>query len=163
VTSNDPNARAFDRNKEVTLLAVGEETWLFDVDGTLVDSFDAEHLRPLVRDVFGVLHARGECIAVWSAGGVDHARNVMVRHRLDHHICAFHDKVIGIDGFWMLAHIRGSGSIVCVDDQPSLLPTDGERLIVFPYLRANAHDRAFVEVLARAKSGFRKDKTCQID
>ena len=39
--------------------------------------------------------------------------------------------------------------MICVDDQPAQLPAGVDSITVFPYLRANPHDRALAPALAR--------------
>ena len=120
------------------------EVWLFDVDGTLVDSFDAQHLRPYVRELFTELTARGISVAVWSAGGIAHATQIVDRHQLGDFVSSIDDKVVGADGYWELPASLDSSNVnvVCVDDQPVQLPKSVQVRKVFPYLRPNPHDRA---------------------
>ena len=80
--------------------AARREVWLFDVDGTIVDSFDAQHLRPLVAELFQALRASGAIVAVWSAGGVQHASKVIARHGLAGHASGCFDKSLDTDGRW---------------------------------------------------------------
>ena len=127
----------------------GHRHWLFDVDGTLVDSFDATELRPLVLELFETLRDANRIIDVWSAGGADHARIVIVRHGLDRYVSAYDDKRIGEDGRWLLPDGVSPADLVCVDDQPAQLPAGVSTIAVFPYLRANPHDRALAPALAR--------------
>ncbi|MFI5040579.1 MAG: HAD family hydrolase [Acidimicrobiales bacterium] len=130
------------------------DIWLFDVDGTLVDSFDAEHLRPLVVDLFTEIRAAGAAIAVWSAGGAEHARRVIDRHGLAAHVERCHDKPPGVDGRWVLHPwmCLERTRVICVDDQPERLPAVHHVIGVFPYLRPDAHDRALAPALALARS-----------
>ena len=126
--------------------------WLFDIDGTLVDSFDAQHLRPLVLELFATIQSSGAAIGVWSAGGIAHAEHVAQRHGLTPAITHFFEKSIHADGYWAVHPdaLRDYSPIVCVDDQPSRLPSTVEAIRVFPYLRPNPHDRALAPALARA-------------
>ena len=128
------------------------EIWLFDIDGTLVDSFDAEHLRPLVIELLAAVRARGASIFAWSAGGAAHAQRVVDRHGLSATVDGCHDKVVGADGRWDVQHIPGGSaiSITCVDDQPDRLPRDARSIGVFPYLRPDPHDRGLAGALANA-------------
>ncbi|CAB4365127.1 MAG: hypothetical protein F2681_13585 [Actinobacteria bacterium] len=126
----------------------GSPAWCFDVDGTIVDSFDAQHLRPYAAELFHALRQSGSVIHIWSAGGVAHARTVIERHGLTHHVAGFHDKNPGPDGRWeMPAELSDHGDVVCVDDQPDRLPTASRHVRVFPYLHANPHDRDLAAVL----------------
>jgi hypothetical protein len=128
------------------------EIWLFDIDGTLVDSFDAEHLRPLVIELFTAVRARGARIFAWSAGGAAHAQRVVDRHGLSADVDGCHDKIVGVDGRWDVQHILGGNaiSITCVDDQLDRLPRVAHSIGVFPYLRPNPHDRGLAGALASA-------------
>ncbi|MDO8361575.1 MAG: HAD family hydrolase [Actinomycetota bacterium] len=126
-----------------------QEQWCFDVDGTLVDSFDAQHVRPLVVELFVAIQRAGHAIHVWSAGGIAHARTVLERHGLAHHVTDVHDKVPGADGRWQLPDaLVESPNVVCVDDQPDRLPSTTRVVGVFPYLQPNPHDRDLAPALA---------------
>lgn len=130
--------------------AARREVWLFDVDGTIVDSFDAQHLRPLVAELFQALRASGAIVAVWSAGGVQHASKVIARHGLAGHASGCFDKSLDTDGRWTLpVAVHGEGyAVVCVDDQPAQLPLGiDRRVVVFPYLTPDPHDRALLAEL----------------
>ncbi|MCU1395524.1 MAG: hypothetical protein JWM34_3952 [Ilumatobacteraceae bacterium] len=143
----------------MTRPASPNDQWLFDIDGTLVDSFDAQHLRPLVIDLFeAVRQARG-AIAVWSAGGIAHAQAVISRHGLHDAVDSFHPKDIDACGRWSLPHRLDLEHTICVDDQPAQLPAVGRTFTVFPYLRANPHDRGLSEPLAFATSLRRRPTT----
>ncbi len=125
--------------------------WLFDVDGTIVDSFDAEHLRPLVGTLFRQIRRRGDIVMVWSAGGIDHARRMLERHGLSAAVDGCLEKQVGADGRWMLdpSLLDGRTTVTCVDDQPAQLPDTVGRIVVFPYIRPDPHDRAFGPVIER--------------
>ena len=126
----------------------GKPAWCFDVDGTLVDSFDAQHLRPFATELFHALRQAGAPIHVWSAGGIPHARTVLERHGLAHHVVGFHDKTPGADGRWQRPDaLSEHDDVVYVDDQPDRLPAHSRQHRVFPYLHANPHDRDLAAVL----------------
>ena len=130
--------------------------WLFDIDGTIVDSFDAQHLRPLVTELFAAIRANGATVAVWSAGGIRHATRVLARHGLAEQVEACFDKAVDDGGMWVLPTELDAGgtTVVCVDDQPAQLPLAIDRhIIVFPYLGADPHDRALLDALQSLSAG----------
>ena len=50
------------------------QTWVFDVDGCLLDGMSASSLRPGALELLDELARRGVRLLVWSAGGAQYAR-----------------------------------------------------------------------------------------
>lgn len=125
--------------------------WLFDVDGSLVDSLTGTSLRPLAREVLVAVAAAGRDVLVWSAGGGDYARRVVDRHALGGLVRGFFDKERrGGDGRWPLPASLGDVRVVCVDDRPEEVPVSAELIAVPPYLAPDPHDRGLLCALVAA-------------
>jgi beta-phosphoglucomutase-like phosphatase (HAD superfamily) len=119
--------------------------WRFDLDGTLVDSLSATHVRPHAVDLLEALRAHRCEITVWSAGGIEYASGVVARVALAPYVDEVMEKRRGSDGWWQVGD--QAGELACVDDQPEGLPPGVEVHAVFPYVGANRHDRALLDVI----------------
>lgn len=130
------------------------EVWLFDLDGTLIDSLTGGSLRPLAETVLNTLHSHGVTVVMWSAGGDDYARRRCKEHGIIHLIHEFHDKAVRTrDGRWESTHIRTAGvRMTFVDDRPEEAPEHGRLLGVRPYIGPNPHDRGLRDVLEAARA-----------
>lgn len=125
------------------------EAWWFDLDGTLTDSMAATSLRPFTIELLETLRAAGHRIVMWSAGGDDYARRVCERIEIARYFEAFHTKVRGEGGRWVLPELDGPAHLtVCVDDQIDGVPAGVRAIRVFPYLGHNPHDRSLEAVIA---------------
>jgi long-chain acyl-CoA synthetase len=124
-------------------------TWVFDVDGCLVDAMTGTSLRPGVREVLASLRASGHALLLWSAGGADYARQRARQHEIDH----FFDDCFGKDardgaGYYVVTHLRPDVScLVFVDDQPGEITPSVERIAVSSYIGADRNDRELWRVL----------------
>lgn len=125
------------------------QVWCFDLDGCLVDSMAATHLRPHAAELLAALERRGAEVHLWSAGGADYARRVAGRVGIDGYFHGFHEKVRRDDGRWALPRFPPGVDVVCVDDQPDGVPAEVETIAVFPYLGVHPHDRALARILSR--------------
>lgn len=129
------------------------ETWVFDVDGTLVDSLTGTSLRPGAADLLQHLRTAGARISVWSAGGARHARERLTEQGLAHLVDGFLSKGgRGDDGRYEWEGGPGSTSPVFVDDHPEDLPAGAEVIAVSPYIAPNPHDRGLAPAQARSRS-----------
>jgi hypothetical protein len=126
-------------------------TWVFDVDGCLIDSLSGTSLRPGAVDVLERLRVCGHAVVLWSAGGADYAHARAREHSIAHLCDAFHDKAErdAAGRYRPNAFVTDLASAVFVDDRPEDLPIGAEVVAVSPYLAPNAHDRAFAAVLQR--------------
>ena len=138
-----------DRLGTVNLDAPGSdhEVWLFDLDGCLVDSFAATHVRPLAHEALHAVRGAGARVVLWSAGGADYAERVAGRVGIATHFHGFRSKDRGADGRWTLDVGVPSSRVTCVDDQPDGLPQHVRTIALFPYIGVNPHDRALQRVI----------------
>lgn len=126
------------------------QTWVFDVDGCLIDSLTGGSLRPGATEVLAAIRAAGHRILLWSAGGADYARSRASQHGIGHYFDACHGKnERGPDGRYLTGHLGPDlGGMVFVDDQPGDLPAAARCVAVTPYIRDDSHDRALVAIFA---------------
>lgn len=117
-------------------------TWVFDVDGCIVDSLTGGSLRPGARRLLAHLHQRDLLILVWSAGGAEYAQRRADQHDLADLVHSFHSKNSRDDqGRYRVDHfLRELDDVVFIDDQPNELPARARSIGVRPYLAANQHD-----------------------
>jgi long-chain acyl-CoA synthetase len=128
--------------------------WVFDVDGTLVDSLTGTSLRPGTRDLLASLVARDAQVFFWSAGGHAYAAERASQFGVESLVSGFFAKE-GRDesGFYATAHLGlGSGSTVFVDDRPEDLSPSLTVVAVSPYLVDDPHDRGLAIVARQASS-----------
>jgi long-chain acyl-CoA synthetase len=126
--------------------------WVFDVDGTLVDSLTGTSLRPGARDLLISFAARDSRVLFWSAGGQAYAAQRAAQFDVESLVKGFFAKE-GRDrsGFYTTSHLAlGSGPTVFVDDHPEDLPPGLSVIAVSPYLVDDIHDRGLAEVARRA-------------
>jgi hypothetical protein len=67
-------------------------SWVFDVDGCLIDSLTGSSLRPGAAELLSELHRAGVRIFVWSAGGEAHARARLKEQAISHLVYEFLSK-----------------------------------------------------------------------
>ena len=124
--------------------------WVFDVDGSLVDSLTGTSLRPGARALLAHLAERDDRVLCWSAGGQDYAAQRIAQFGLD----AFVSGCFGKDrrdksGFYVTSHLPlGTRSTVFVDDRPEDLAPGLTVVALPPYLADDPHDRG-LERIAR--------------
>jgi long-chain acyl-CoA synthetase len=133
--------------------------WVFDVDGTLVDSLTGSSLRPGARDLLASLVAREAQVLFWSAGGHAYATQRAIQFGVEDLVNGFFAKD-GRDqsGFYATSHLSlGSGPTVFVDDRPEDLSPSLTVVAVSPYLVDDPHDRG-LDIVAR-QAGTRPDRS----
>ena len=128
------------------------QIWVFDVDGTLIDSLTGSSLRPLSIAVLSSLQAAGHSLILWSAGGAKYARQRAIQHGIDHFFGRFAAKATrGCDGRYLIDLLPpGERSTTFVDDVPDDLPFSATVVRVWPYLSCDSHDRGLSTVLQAA-------------
>lgn len=128
------------------------ETWVFDVDGTVVDSLSGTSLRPHVEALLVHLQARGCRLVLWSAGGAAYARERAAQHDLHWLVDAFHDKEGRDSAGRYVVHrfLDALEGAVFIDDRPEDLPVGAEVVAVSPYLAPDPHDRGLHPAFRRA-------------
>ena len=129
-------------------------TWVFDVDGCIVDSLTGRSLRPGVRELLSQMRAHGDRLLLWSAGGAEYARGRAVEHGIVDLFDGFHgkDQRDGHGRYEVSALGTPLRSLLFVDDQPGELPIGSDFVAVSPYIAANAHDRGIRPVAERAEA-----------
>jgi long-chain acyl-CoA synthetase len=127
-------------------------SWLFDVDGTLVDGITGCSLRPGARELLTLLRTRGVRILLWSSGGADYAWRRAHETGIADLVEATYDKVRPRpDDLWDLPEeLAAAPPAVLVDDMPAEVPPVGEVLAVRQYLGPNPHDTGLHPVAERA-------------
>jgi long-chain acyl-CoA synthetase len=127
-------------------------TWVFDVDGTLVDSMTGTSLRPRAAEILRHLRSTGVTVVLWSAGGADYARRRTVEHGIAGQFSRFAGKAArDAAGRYLTADVVDSHAhVIFVDDMPYDLPIDADVIAVHPYLVANPHDDGLHPVARRA-------------
>jgi long-chain acyl-CoA synthetase len=118
-------------------------TWVFDVDGCLIDSLTGSSLRPGARELLEDLGRRAQILVAWSAGGAPYARRRAAEHDVSDLFNGFYakssrdeDRRYVTSGF-----LAGLTGVVFVDDRPEDMPVGAEVITVRPYLAPNPHDR----------------------
>ncbi len=119
-------------------------TWVFDLDGCLIDSLTGTSLRPGAVEALTRLRAEGHRIVIWSAGGATYARG----RATDHGLAGLVDRYESTAGRDAAGHYdlpeRGA---TFVDDRPEDLPPDATVIAVSPYLSPDPYDRVFTQRL----------------
>ena len=133
---------------------VARETWVFDVDGCVVDSLTGTSLRPGARELLETLRARDVAVVWWSGGGAEHARrraeHVRVVELVDGYVAKLGRDA---DGAYVLDHVVDDPRFaVFVDDHPEDLPAWIDVIAVSTYLSDNPHDRGLAEAGRRGES-----------
>lgn len=122
-------------------------TWVFDVDGTVLDSLTGSSVRPGTEELLRRLRAEGCRLLLWSAGGADYAQQRAAAHGLADRFDGFHGKdQRGPDGRFLAPFLPHQGPVTFVDDRPEDLPDGALVVVVSPYLAADPHDRAWRRV-----------------
>ena len=127
-------------------------TWIFDVDGCVVDSLLGSSLRPGARQILERLRSEGHEVIWWSAGGIDHARGRAERFGVAGLVDRFAEKEgRDADGRYLVASLSiVLDQSIFVDDRPEDLPREAEVLAVPPYLIENPRDQGLAAIAARA-------------
>ena len=125
------------------------QRWVFDVDGTLIDSLTGSSLRPLTISVLSALQSAGHSLVLWSAGGAEYARQRASQHGIDRFFVRFAAKAErGRDRRYLLdAMAECEQSTIFVDDVPEDLPSTAIVVRVWPYLSCDPHDRGLQSVI----------------
>ena len=135
---------------------VSEPTcWVFDIDGSLVDSLTGTSLRPGTRDLLTHLVTQDRRVLFWSAGGQAYAAQRATQFALESLVAGcFGKEGRDASGFYVTSHLAlGAGPTVFVDDRPEDLSPGLTVIAVSPYLSHDPHDRG-LEVVAR-RAGLR--------
>jgi hypothetical protein len=116
--------------------------WLFDLDGTLLDSVTGTCLRPLAHDLLMALQKADVPVLLWSAGGAEYARRRARGANIDGLITAVHAKdARDANGRWLLPELAPEHApAVLVDDRPEELPAVGEVVGVPTFVGPNSRD-----------------------
>lgn len=132
--------------------AAQAHTWVFDVDGTVIDSLTGSSLRPHTADLLAHLRTTGCQTVLWSAGGADYAGERADQHGVAHLVDAFHDKDGRDEAGRYVVHrfLRELAGVVFVDDRPEDMPVGAEVVSVSPYISPDPHDRGLRPALLRA-------------
>ncbi len=132
-------------------MAVGA-TWVFDVDGCIIDSLTGSSLRPGVTAVLEHLRASACTILLWSAGGAGYARRRADEQQVGEFFDAFHDKDRRDENgrYETTPFLASHDDVVFVDDRPEDVPLEAEVVAVRPYLFDNPHDCGLAPVARRA-------------
>jgi long-chain acyl-CoA synthetase len=128
-------------------------TWVFDVDGCLIDSLTGTSLRPGARTLLDHLRRSGQQVVWWSAGGQDYAYRRAEAVGMLELVDAFYGKdQRGDAGRYLTDHflIADLSTAMFVDDRPEDLPIGAPFVAVSPYLGANPHDRGLLAAGERA-------------
>jgi long-chain acyl-CoA synthetase len=128
------------------------ESWVFDVDGCLVDSLTGSSLRPGARALLTDL-TRQNRIFLWSAGGDEYARSRALQFGLGDLVDDYFAKEgRDRDGRYLTTHLPlGTGRAVFVDDRPEDLAEGLEVIAVSPYLVDDRFDHG-LDVIVTAVS-----------
>ena len=124
--------------------------WVFDVDGTILDSLTGSSLRPGTREVLARLRAHGCRILLWSAAGADYARSRAAQHGVEHLFDGFHDKDIrDASGRYVATFLEVPLDATYVDDRPEDMPRGATVVAVSPYLADDPLDGGLARALPR--------------
>jgi|GEM_PF-1058050 len=130
----------------------GPATWIFDVDGCLVDSLLGTSLRPGADALLAHLAAAQREVVLWSAGGADYAEARAQRFGLTSSVTRFEVKDgRDRDGRYETAHLNiDLEHSIFIDDRPEDMPLSADVVAVTPYLIENPRDRGLAVVAGRA-------------
>jgi long-chain acyl-CoA synthetase len=130
---------------------VAVTVWVFDVDGTLIDSLSGTSLRPGAEALLTGLRAAGRQAVLWSAGGTGYARDRAAEHGIEHLFHLFAEKgERDADGRYLPTFLDGCDTAVFVDDRPEDMPVAAAVITVSPYIADNPHDRGLATALGRS-------------
>src|SRR5947207_3860483 len=94
-------------------------TWVFDVDGSLLDLLTGLSLRPRTEELLSGLVEQEHTLILWSAGGADYALRKAEELGIVHFFDKFEDKIDRVDGRYATEHFLDDHEhVVFVDDQP---------------------------------------------
>jgi hypothetical protein len=126
-------------------------SWLFDVDGTLVDGITGCSLRPGARELLVALRSRGIRVLLWSSGGGEYAWRRARETGFHDLVDAAYDKRRDDPASpWDLpGALAERPPVVLVDDMPAEVPAVGEIVAVRPYLGPNPHDTGLQPLVHR--------------
>jgi FMN phosphatase YigB (HAD superfamily) len=127
-------------------------TWVFDLDGCLIDSLTGRSLRPGARDLLDQLHWSKATLLLWSAGGAEYARERAREHGIEDLFDGFHAKDCRDgDGRYVTRQLSApQSSIIFIDDRPEDMPIGTEVVAVHPYISPSPYDRGLHPVGRRA-------------
>ena len=126
-------------------------TWVFDVDGTLIDALSGTSLRPGAEALLERLRSSGCRLLLWSAGGGEYAERRAAAHGIDGYFEGFFDKDNrDSDGRYVPTFLTAPLDATFVDDQPVDMPVGATVVAVSPYLRHDPHDRGLARALPDA-------------
>jgi hypothetical protein len=126
-------------------------TWVFDVDGSLLDLLTGRSLRPLAEELLSGLLEQEHTLILWSAGGADYALRKAEELGIVRFFHQFQDKVDRVDGRYATERfLDDHAGVVFVDDQPEDMPHGADVVALRPYLAPNPHDRGLEIALVRA-------------
>lgn len=128
-------------------------TWVFDVDGCLIDAITGGTLRPLVHELLDSLQASGTEVVLWSAGGGQYAARRARQLGIDHRVVACYSKAErDAAGAWVVDDVCARHDArLFVDDCPDELPRHVAVAGVRPYLAGSPHDRGLADLLRLAQ------------
>ena len=128
-------------------------TWVFDVDGCLVDGLTGRSLRPGTVELLASVRQANHLALLWSAGGAAYARMRAEEHAIDGWFAGFFGKDRrDHTGHYVVDHLGAAGPIVFVDDHPEDLDTSHQLIGVPSYLRDDAHDRGLQPLIDQLAS-----------
>ena len=127
-------------------------TWVFDLDGCIIDSLTGTSLRPGARGVLEQLHSSSSTVLLWSAGGAEYARERAKEHGIDGLFDGFHAKERrDADGRYVTGQLcTPLPSLLFIDDRPEDMPIDAEVVAVHPYIAPSPYDRGLYPLARRA-------------
>jgi hypothetical protein len=132
---------------------VTKRVWVFDVDGTIVDSLTGSFLRPGTVPLLNHLRERF-AVLLWSAGGAQYAWERAAQHGVANLFDGFHSKdERDDDSRYLPSFLDAPLDATYVDDRPEDIPIGAAVVAVSPYLAGSPFDRAFERVLAREPAG----------
>lgn len=128
------------------------DTWVFDVDGCLIDSLTGTSLRPGAADLLAHLRSRACRVLLWSAGGADYARERARAQSIDKLFDGFHGKdERDANGRYLTGELGVHiATTVFVDDRPEDMPVEADVVAVSPYIAPLPHDHGLDVVARRA-------------
>jgi long-chain acyl-CoA synthetase len=126
--------------------------WVFDLDGTVVDSLTGRSVRPGAVELLAHLRRERCAVVLWSAGGAAYTEELADALGLRVRFDAFHGKdERGPDGRYLARHLAPpTATVVFVDDRPEDAPASAEVVRVSPYLAPNPHDHGLAPAAHRA-------------
>ncbi len=131
----------------------GVSSWVFDVDGCLVDSLSGTSLRPGARELLAHLKP-GNRVFLWSAGGHEYRARPRRQFGVDDLVDGYFAKDgRDADGRYLTAQLPLSAdTAVFVDDRPEDLADVLDVVPVSPYLVDDRFDRGLDTVWSAARS-----------